>query len=110
MTSINQFSDNKLENGLIADYQSYDQEESTEDQKITLKFSAAKPFVDLKKFEENDSSHMISESNGKPQLWFDDVSPTSSNNILSDDENGPFAEKTPENIFWTIYYTVIQKK
>ena len=108
MTSINKTSENNIENALMDNDQSCDPEQLTEENKIILKYSEAKPYVGLLDAE-SDSNQMITESNGKPPLYFDDVSPTSSNNQLSDDESGPHAEKKSENIFQSIFSTVIEK-
>ena len=74
---------------------------------IVLKFSGAKPYVDTTRPKDNDSNYMVTETtSNKAPLWFDDVSPTSSNNILSEDENEPLHAKKPENLFMTIINTV----
>ena len=80
--------------------------ESSDKKELVLKFSQAKPFVDTSRPGDYSDANYL--TNEKPQLWFDDVSPTSSNNILSEDENVPGAPpKKPETSFTTIKNLVI---
>lgn len=69
---------------------------------IVLKFSEVYPQVET--FNKNyDNNYLLNEDSPKTKLWFDDVSPTSSNNVLSSDDE---KVKKKENIFITIFSTV----
>jgi hypothetical protein len=118
MTSINKTSisplepsdPNRLDEPLIPPVADDSQDLLQQKKDIILKFSESKPHVDNTKLKDNDSNYMVTETCTRPQLselWFDDVSPTSSNNMLSDDENTVVdGKKSPENLFTTILHTV----
>lgn len=79
--------------------------ENNAKKELVLKFSQGKPFVDVNR-PDSDSNYL---SNEKKQLWFDDVSPTSSNPILSDDDvsAGAGEEKKPANLCTKTIETVL---
>lgn len=71
---------------------------------LTLKFSDAKPYINTKTDADEDRKHMVNPS----QLYFDEVSPTSSNNILSeDDELKPGESKKEQTFCGSITETVL---
>ena len=109
-TSLEPIEPSRLDEPLNPPGQDDSQVLSHQNKDIILKFSGSKPYVDTTKAKDCDSNYMVTETSGcKPQnpsqLWFDDVSPTSSNNVLSDDDNVA-EEKVPEGTLTTIINTV----